>query len=123
MPLEVIPPRSLSGASPLVLSVGCHLTAYGGRDDSLFREAIMESGGSISPCPMNVTGYQSAYDSLVEEVNCSQAVDTLQCLREAPFEALNLPLNTSSTLSGSGPLWMEISYGIGEAFIWLKESL
>lgn len=73
--------------------MGYHLTAYGGRDDGLFRGAIMESGGSISYSPINATGYQSVYDELVANMNCSETEDSLQCLREAPFEQLNAAIN------------------------------
>ncbi|KAH7110559.1 Alpha/Beta hydrolase protein [Dendryphion nanum] len=38
---------TLWGESAGALSVGLHLTAYGGRDDKLFRSAIMQSGGPI----------------------------------------------------------------------------
>ena len=75
------------------MSVGYHLAAYGGRDDGLFRGAIMESGGTISASPANYTGYQPLYDDLAAKVNCSDIVDSLQCLREVPFEQLNAVLN------------------------------
>ncbi|KAJ9214436.1 hypothetical protein DTO166G4_4060 [Paecilomyces variotii] len=81
------------GESAGAISVGAHLTAYGGRDDGLFRAAIMESGGSIAANPMNSTGYQASYDSILARVGCSNATDTLQCLRETPFETLNSVLN------------------------------
>lgn len=81
------------GESAGAISVGAHLIAYGGRDDGLFRGAIMESGGSISANPMNTTDFQDLYDSLVLEVGCSNATDSLQCLRETPFETLNSVLN------------------------------
>ncbi|KAJ5900337.1 uncharacterized protein N7473_004407 [Penicillium subrubescens] len=81
------------GESAGAMSVGYHLTAYGGRDDKLFRAAIMESGGSISASPSNYTAFQSRYDTLVSKVNCNNAVDSLQCLREVPFEKLNSVLN------------------------------
>lgn len=81
------------GESAGAMSVGYHLTAYGGRDDKLFRAGIMESGGSISASPMNTTTFQSTYDELVSKVNCSNTVDSLQCLREVPFQTLNAVLN------------------------------
>lgn len=81
------------GESAGGMSVGYHLTAYGGRDDGLFRGAIMESGGSIPASPSNYTGYQKLYDTLVSNVGCSDTVDSLQCLREVPFEKLNSVLN------------------------------
>ncbi|GLI77262.1 hypothetical protein PoHVEF18_005550 [Penicillium ochrochloron] len=81
------------GESAGGMSVGYQLTAYGGRDDKLFRAGIMESGGSISAGTGNFTTYQSSYDTLAASVNCSNAVDSLQCLREVPFETLNSVLN------------------------------
>ena len=81
------------GESAGGMSVGYHLTAYGGRDDGLFRGAIMESGGSIPASTSNYTGYQKLYDTLVSNVGCSDTVDSLQCLREVPFEKLNSVLN------------------------------
>lgn len=81
------------GESSGAMSVGYHLTAYGGRDDKLFRAGIMESGGSISASPSNYTGFQPLYDNLTAQVNCSNVVDSLQCLREVPFEQLNAVLN------------------------------
>ncbi|KAJ5197799.1 uncharacterized protein N7498_006916 [Penicillium cinerascens] len=81
------------GESAGAMSVGYHLTAYGGRDDKLFRAGIMESGGSIAASSSNYTTFQSTYDQLVSKVNCADTVDTLQCLRELPFETLNSVLN------------------------------
>lgn len=81
------------GESAGGMSVGYQLTAYGGRDDKLFRAGIMESGGSISASTGNFTTYQSSYNTLAASVNCSSAEDSLQCLREVPFETLNSVLN------------------------------
>lgn len=84
------------GESAGAMSVGYHLAAYGGRDDGLFRGGIMESGGTIAASPANYTGYQAHYDELAGQVGCSDVVDSLQCLREVPFEKLNAALNTTS---------------------------
>lgn len=56
----------------------------------------MESGGTIAASPANYTGYQALYDELAGQVGCSDVVDSLQCLREVPFEKLNAALNTTS---------------------------
>ncbi|EAU35844.1 cholinesterase [Aspergillus terreus NIH2624] len=80
-------------------SVGYHLIAYGGRDDGLFRAGILESGGPILYRPNNATGYQSLYDDLTAKVNCSNTVDSLQCLREVPFEKLNAAINGTNGAS------------------------
>lgn len=84
------------GESAGAMSVGYHLAAYGGRDDGLFRAGIMESGATITASPGNYTGYQTLYDELAAQVGCSNVVDSLQCLREVPFEKLNAALNTTS---------------------------
>ncbi|CAI7575320.1 unnamed protein product [Penicillium pancosmium] len=87
------------GESAGGMSVGYHLTAYGGRDDKLFRAGIMESGGSIAASPSNYTTYQPSYDEIVSQVDCTNTEDTLQCLREVPFERLNSVLNGTSGYS------------------------
>lgn len=81
------------GESAGAISVGYHLTAYGGRDDKLFRAGIMESGGSIGARAGNNTSSQADYDEIASKVGCSDVVDSLQCLREVPFEKLNTALN------------------------------
>ncbi|KAL3447152.1 Alpha/Beta hydrolase protein [Aspergillus insuetus] len=74
------------GESAGGMSVGAQMIAYGGRDDGLFRAAIMQSGGSVTVSPMNTTAYQGRYDEIVGKVGCRAADDILQCLREVPFE-------------------------------------
>lgn len=53
------------------MSVGYHLTAYGGRDDKLLWAGIMETGGSIAAGPSSYTTFQATYDKLVSTVGCS----------------------------------------------------
>ena len=56
------------------MSVGYHLTAYGGRDDGLFRGGIMESGGSISAMAQrDESYYQDSFDKLASQVDCANA--------------------------------------------------
>ncbi|GME22033.1 Carboxylesterase [Neofusicoccum parvum] len=75
-------------------SVGFQLTAYNGRDDSLFRGAIMESGSPIYYGSLNdSTGFQSKYDSLLSQAGCSNATDGLDCLRDLSYEDLNAVIN------------------------------
>ena len=58
----------------------------GGDPEGLFRGAIMHSG---SPLPTGgVEKQQEYYDAIVEAVGCTGTQDTLQCLREAPADAL-----------------------------------
>jgi cholinesterase len=89
------------GESAGAMSVGYHLIAYGGRDDGLFRAGILESGGPITPSLVNITQMQNSYDLLVAQTNCSQSPDSLQCMRELPFETLNAVLNNTQNVAGS----------------------
>ncbi|KAF2704146.1 lipase 3 precursor [Pleomassaria siparia CBS 279.74] len=76
------------GESAGAYSVGDHIVAFNGTNDGLFRAAIMESGGVVGP-PLNGSDwYQHMYDNLVTSVNCTGASDTLQCLRDVPFETI-----------------------------------
>ncbi|KAL4918654.1 Alpha/Beta hydrolase protein [Aspergillus aurantiobrunneus] len=76
------------GESAGAYSVGAHLVANNGDNEGLFRAAIMESGNAVGP-PWNDTAwYQPMYDRIVDEAGCSTSSDTLQCLREVPFESL-----------------------------------
>lgn len=78
------------GESAGATSVGWHLTAYNGRDDRLFRAAIMESGGPINYNTYLVEAdYQSTYDTLVNITGCATTIDTLDCVRHAPYHILN----------------------------------
>lgn len=82
------------GESAGAFSVAYHLTMFGGDSNDLFRAAIMESGtalGSALSSPEqlgDVGGYQEQFDNVTTMVGCSATGDKLQCLREAPYEAL-----------------------------------
>ncbi|KAF1967623.1 carotenoid ester lipase-like protein precursor [Bimuria novae-zelandiae CBS 107.79] len=76
------------GESAGAYSVGDHINAYDGKAEGLFRAAILESGGAVGP-PLNGTDwYQHMYDNLTESVGCGGANDTLQCMREVPYETI-----------------------------------
>ncbi|EMD59087.1 hypothetical protein COCSADRAFT_176311 [Bipolaris sorokiniana ND90Pr] len=76
------------GESAGAYSVGDHIAAYNGKNNGLFRAAILESGGAVGP-PLNGTDwYQKMYNNLTETVGCAGAKDTLQCLRDVPFETI-----------------------------------
>lgn len=75
-------------------SVGFQLTAYNGRDDHLFRGAIMESGNPVYYHGFNGSiYYEPLYQSLLANVSCTQAPDTLECLRQVPYALLNAAFN------------------------------
>jgi carboxylesterase type B len=81
---------TIQGESVGAHSVGFHMLAYGGRDDGLFQAAVCQSGG-----PWYMGTYTSAADSeknyqtLLAATNCTDAHNTVACLRTAPFEVLN----------------------------------
>jgi carboxylesterase type B len=82
------------------------LTAYGGRDDGLFRAAILQSGNPIfyiAQGGFNRT--QAAFDTVVAQVGCHNATNKVQCLREVPFQTLNATMNGNlSTTGGFNPV-------------------
>jgi carboxylesterase type B len=89
---------TIHGESAGGASVGFHLTAYSGRDDKLFRGAIMQSGNPISyrPLPDAATGLAAMYQELTKRTSCSNATSPLECLRLLPAEQLNTAINTTS---------------------------
>lgn len=90
------------GESAGAMGVGVQMVAYGGRDDGLFRGAIAESGGVISPQRyLTPEEWQPTYDSIVNATNCSSVADTLGCLRRLPVEILSGVLNSSVTTLAS----------------------
>ncbi len=53
----------------------------------------MESG---SPIPVSdITDGQPDYDALVQETGCQGSADTLECLRQAPFDTLMAAVSDS----------------------------
>lgn len=85
---------TLWGQSAGAGSVGLHIIAYNGRDDKLFRSAIMESGNPIFYGDMK-QDYSPTYQNFTDQAGCGNANNSLQCLRELSFEALNTALNQS----------------------------
>ena len=74
------------------------MLANNGNNEGLFRGGFMESG---SPVPVgDITTRQPSYDALVSETGCSGASDTLQCLREVPYDTLKAAVVSSASLTG-----------------------
>lgn len=113
------------GESAGARSVAAQLFAFGGRDEGLYRAAIMQSGtgyetdfGEVDTGAMT---WQQYYDTIVSKTNCGTAADTLQCLREVPTWDLSNILNstasptfTSPTVDGDfiqGPRWQLVRDG------------
>lgn len=89
------------GESAGGIAIGRQLLAYGGRDDKLFRAAIMQSGGPLKRWPYatpNADGYsEELYTNLTLSTGCQNASSPLECLRYLPFEKLNTALNITDT--------------------------
>jgi carboxylesterase type B len=77
-------------------SIGIHVTAYGGRDDKLFSGAIGESGSPILLGSETFNQGQAIYSNITRDAGCSNATDTLACLRAAPFDTLNKAINVTT---------------------------
>ena len=81
------------------------MVTNGGDSEGLFRAAIMQGGG---PVPIDdITHGQPYYDALVAETGCSGANDTLQCLREVPYDTLLNAVGQSP-----GPLAYQVRFRI-----------
>lgn len=69
------------GESAGAQSIAYQMFSYDGRDDKLFRAAIMESGGPMG-APLKDLGYWGPpFDNLTSAVGCQPAEDQLACLR------------------------------------------
>ncbi|KAK7745072.1 hypothetical protein SLS53_003307 [Cytospora paraplurivora] len=82
----------IHGASAGAGSVALHLTAYGGRNDSLFTAGIAES--VFFPAQPFVPQLEYQFDRLVNGTNCTSASDQLACLRSldtGALQAQNVP--------------------------------
>ncbi|KAK7414943.1 hypothetical protein QQX98_006268 [Neonectria punicea] len=85
-------------------SVGAHMISYGGRNQGLFRGAIMQSSGPINSFRYNSpTEWDVYYVAITRAANCSIAIDTLACLRTVPSEDLNTIF--ASNVTTSIPSW------------------
>ncbi|KAG9192082.1 hypothetical protein G6011_10816 [Alternaria panax] len=77
-----------------------NIEAFGGtgRDDKLFRGAIMQSGNPINfgPLPDPAVGYADMYSELTRRTSCANTTSPLECLRQLPAEQLNTALNTTT---------------------------
>lgn len=84
------------GVSSGAISVSLQMIANGGDTEGLFRGAFMHSG---SPIPFgDITHGQRTYDQLVVYAGCQNATDSLQCLRDAPYDVLKAGMNASPSL-------------------------
>jgi len=95
---------TIMGESAGAASVGFQLTAFNGRDDKLFRGAIMQSGNAIAYNALNSSAeYQPKFSALSKAAGCGNSTSTLDCLRALPFTVLNNILNTTDFSGGWNP--------------------
>ncbi|KAK8066827.1 alpha/beta-hydrolase [Apiospora hydei] len=83
--------------------------AYGGRDDGLFRGAIMESGGAFPLELPNATSFQQTFDSLLTNTTCSStltqnatAAQQLDCIRALPIDVFRASVGAKTGQSIDG---------------------
>lgn len=57
---------------------------------------LQQSGAAIPTSDIDAKAPQQEYNLLVSEVGCGSSNDTLQCLREAPYEKLRAFMVTTA---------------------------
>lgn len=68
----------------------------GGNTEGLFHGAFMQSG---APIPVgDLTLGQKHYDTLVADAGCSNAADSLECLRGIPLSTLRAAVDNSPSI-------------------------
>lgn len=92
------------GESAGAISVFDHLILYDGdntyNDKPLFRAGIMNSGSLVPADPVDCDKAQEIYDRITEKTGCSDAEDSLQCLREADYQDLLKATSFEPTFTG-----------------------
>jgi cholinesterase len=90
------------------MSIADHLVAYGGRNDNLFRAAILESGGTTTQTWTTATSNSSnqIFDGVVTTLGCASAASKLACLRDLPYATIYDAFNPANngTIPGSFPV-------------------
>ncbi|KAG8872196.1 hypothetical protein FRB97_007889 [Tulasnella sp. 331] len=111
---------TLWGQSAGAISAALQMVANGGDTEGLFRGAFMQSGAAVPLNMIEEESVQDTYDSVVSAVGCHTAQDTLQCLRRAPYSALQKFLLASPGIFSYSSLGLTWLPRIDGAFI--KES-
>ncbi|OCH92834.1 carotenoid ester lipase precursor [Obba rivulosa] len=84
---------TIGGESAGAMSTALQMVTNGGNTEGLFRGAFMSSG---APIPVgNITHGQKYYDALVDETGCAGEADTLECLRNVPYDELKAAVDKS----------------------------
>ncbi|RPD58717.1 alpha beta-hydrolase [Lentinus tigrinus ALCF2SS1-7] len=84
------------GESAGSISVFFNLFTNSGDPEGLFRAGIMSSGTAVPTG--DITELQGVYNTVVDQVGCTNATDTLACLRTVPADSL---LNASNAVSSN----------------------
>jgi acetylcholinesterase len=84
------------GQSAGSISVSLQMITNGGNTEGLFRAAFMQSGSPQQTS--DITAGQPYYDFLVESTGCSGSSDTLECLRDAPYDILKAAVNNTPSI-------------------------
>jgi ribosomal protein L14 len=89
------------------VSIYSHMMAYGGRDDGLFRGAILQSGGAFPLTAPNTTAFQATFDSLITNTSCSpfadsSAAEKLKCIKSLPLDVFRANVGSSTGQSVDG---------------------
>lgn len=89
------------GLSSGGVSAALHTVYNNGFNQGLFR-ALWAESGAVQPLGMiDAPQQQATYDMYIASLNCSNAQDTLACIRQAPLEAVT---NISAALTVWSPL-------------------
>lgn len=78
------------------MSVALQMVANGGDTEGLFHAAFLQSGAV--PIVGDMAAGQKYYNALVAGAGCSSASDTLECLRQAPFDTLKPAVDSSPSI-------------------------
>ncbi|KAG0698814.1 Alpha/Beta hydrolase protein [Suillus ampliporus] len=87
------------GESAGAMSIGHHMVTDGGDTEGLFCAAFMESGSPLLVDDIKAQG-QGNYDFIVDQTGCADSSDTLQCLREVPYDTLMDAINQTPNVFG-----------------------
>ncbi|KAF2467248.1 alpha/beta-hydrolase [Lindgomyces ingoldianus] len=90
------------GESAGSFAIGQLLMSYGGRTDGLFHRSIQESGSAATAWYNGSDWYQPIYNKIVNQTNCTDWPDTLECLRTIPYETISQFVDSSKV---EGPGW------------------
>ncbi|EMD36549.1 hypothetical protein CERSUDRAFT_106383 [Gelatoporia subvermispora B] len=99
---------TLWGANSGSISAGLQMLNNGGNTEGLFSAAWMQSG---FPVPLNTySDLQGSYDILVNGTSCRGSSDSLECLRQLPYDELYQAMLALSALQRYGRWQVVLDY-------------